>query len=145
MNRSLVNHSLVLRLVRRGAIVGLFVLALGSVVAMSAAANSVPSTSAGRATESITPNDLKPPECAGMDLTNLVTGTVGTGSNDLILGDDGANIIDGGGGSDCILGGGGIDTLSGGAGDDVLIGGPGTDTCIGGLGSNSYYSCEVEG
>jgi Ca2+-binding RTX toxin-like protein len=135
--------SLLLRFVRRGAILGLFVLALGSLVAMSAAANSVPTTSAGRDTESVTPNDLKPSECSGINLTNLVTGSTGTSSNDLILGGDGADTIDGGGGSDCILGGGGDDTLLGGSGDDVLLGGPGTDTCDGQTGSDSFFSCEA--
>lgn len=79
---------------------------------------------------------------------------VRTGSgNDVLIGDDGPNLLDGVGGNDQIVGGGGddllvdgygIDTLDGGAGNDSLgstnagdhlTGGPGNDKLSGGVGS----------
>jgi len=80
-------------------------------------------------------NDLKPAECAGLDLANIIENGNGGAGNDLILGSAGLDIIDGGDGDDCIIGGGGLDTLIGGAGNDVLLGGDGDDTLSGGLGS----------
>lgn len=102
------------------------------------AANTVPSTKAAVLTQAITPNTLKPTECAGITLTSLVTGTGtinGTKNNDLILGSAVADDMNGAQGDDCILGGGGNDTINGFVGTDVCIGGPGTDT---------FYGCETE-
>ena len=85
----------------------------------------------------MTAEELRPAECAGLMLTNVVTGAgaiTGTAGNDLILGSGGADTIDGGGGNDCILGGGG---------DDQLDGGEGTDVCLGGAGSNTFSNCEM--
>lgn len=67
---------------------------------------------------SITANDLKPPECAGLDLTNIVTGggaVSGTPANDLILGSAGSDTLDSLGGNDCLVGGDGNDLLFGSA------------------------------
>ena len=73
---------------------------------------------------------------------------VGTGGNDIIVGDhtgagddviagrDGDDIIFGNGGADVLYGDDGNDTLDGGAGDDRLLGGNGDDTFIGGAGSD---------
>ncbi len=121
------------------------------------ASNTVPVTLADKNSYGLSANQLKPPQCSGITLTNIVdigAGQNGTDANDLILGTPGGDpLIWGGAGDDCILGGGGNDRrrvlifwlpgLFGGAGDDVLIGGPGLDSCFGGGGTDTYYSCEV--
>ena len=145
---------------------GVFLIGLTVVNAASAVAagNSIPSSRVDEASYSITANDLKPSQCAGINLTNIVTGSGnfnGTGANDLILGSAGADNIRGQGGDDCIvsgngddrlsglggadvlLGGGGDDTLLGGQGNDDLYGGAGYDDCDGGNGTDSGNSCEV--
>jgi len=107
-----------------------------------AATNVVGSTSADDVAIAITPNDLKPPECAALVLTTLVAGSgtfTGHGGNTLILGSSGVDTIKGQGGNDCIIGGGGDDNLQGQAGIDVLIGGPGADTLNGGNGTDVCY------
>lgn len=117
--------------------VGLVALILFSSVTAVAATNTVPVTWLDSATSSVGINDLKPSACAGLFLTNLVSGAgtfTGTSGNDLILGSSGVDAIDGLGGDDCILGGGGDDQISGGDGNDICLGGPGTDvftTCEG--------------
>jgi hypothetical protein len=100
-------------------------------------ANSVPSTKAADRSQAITANTLKPTECAGITLTNLVrgSGTInGTNGADLILGSSGVDTISGNNSSDCILGGGGNDSINGGNGADV---------CIDRLGTNTFTSCET--
>ena len=121
----------------------------------------------------ITPDDLKPPECSGIMLDNLVQIGVDTptNGNDLILGTSGSDTIDGRSGDDCIVGGGGDDSLSGGNGDDVILGGDGadqlygdnkddtlyggsgddlldggnkTDVCYGEAGTDTFVNCETE-
>lgn len=70
----------------------------------------------------VTANDLKPPECASLDLQNIITGNgtfFGTTGNDLILGSVIPDVVDGVEGNDCIIGG---------SGDDTLINGSGTST-----------------
>lgn len=52
----------------------------------------------------------------------------GSGGNDLIVGNDDANVIWAGGGRDTVYGLGGDDTIYGGAGDNTLDGGDGNDT-----------------
>ncbi len=119
------------RFLYRMALFGLLVLILTSLVSAVAASNSVPGSRAGRTVLTIDANALKPPECASMNLTNIVTGSGnidGTKHNDLILGSPGVDTITGKGGTDCILGGGGNDDITGSNGGDVCIGGPGTDT-----------------
>jgi Ca2+-binding RTX toxin-like protein len=127
------------RLLSRLIVFALVVLVLASVLTADAAANTVPQTRLTDQSRAITVNDLKPPECAGINLNNIVvcTGTgicSGTGGNDLILGTAGSDTglngrIVGGNGNDCILGGAGNDDLRGqGGNNDVCIGGPGNDT-----------------
>ena len=94
----------------------------------SGASNTTPATRAGRAVYAIGPNTLKPPECASLTLTSLVTTATGTNAADLQLGTANADSLNGGAGSDCIIGGGGNDTINGGGGTNICIGGPGTDT-----------------
>jgi len=100
------------------------------------AANVVAGSRAGVAGFSVTANDLKPPECAALNLS-VVRGPGGGGgnANALILGTAAGESINGNGGNDCILGGGGNDNLRGNGGNDVCVGGPGTDSF--------HRSCEV--
>src|SRR5215208_134031 len=110
---------------------GAVLLVLTSVMSAVAASNAVAPSGLGELSRSISVNDLKPPQCDALHLTNLITGSgniSGTLENDLILGSAGPNIISGEGGNDCILGGGGNDTLIGGHGTDVCLGGTGADT-----------------
>ena len=146
---------------RQAAVICVFVIMvviIGAVYTAVAATNTVPSTRADLDTIGVTANYLKPPECNGINLTNIVdvgAGETGTSANDLILGTDKADEeIRGGAGDDCILGGKGNERqrigtdwapgLYGEDGNDVLIGGPGnSDYCDGGPGNDTYYSCEV--
>lgn len=61
-----------------------------------------------------------------MGIENVRTGA----GNDLLSGDDGANVLDGGAGDDRLLGRGGGDRLIGGAGNDSLSGGEGEDWAL---------------
>ncbi|GGX66968.1 calcium-binding protein [Streptomyces minutiscleroticus] len=72
----------------------------------------------------------------------------GTGEENNLHGDDGADVLYGRGGADVLYGGkgddelygeDGDDTLWGNSGDDVLWGGPGTDRLSGGPGSNEVH------
>jgi Ca2+-binding RTX toxin-like protein len=102
-------------------------------------ANTVPSTKVDVLGRAITANTLKPTECAGITLTNLVTGSGtinGTTAADLILGSAAVDTISGGTGTDCILGGGSNDSINGGAGADVCIGGPGP--------ADTFTNCETQ-
>lgn len=111
----------------------LIVTALVSTVAYTAA-NVVAGSNAGGDTEAVTANQLKPPECAALNLT-LVTGPGGGGGTpSLIIGTPGNDRIVGGGKDDCILGGAGNDTINAGGGNDV---------CIGGLGNDTFSGCET--
>lgn len=104
----------------------------------------------------VTANDLKPPECASINIQNLVTGSgtiTGSGINDLILGSASADTISGGNSDDCIVAGAGNDRLNGdnhndillgGDGDDILDGGGHTDICYGGAGTDTFISCETQ-
>ena len=138
---------------------GLAVVISISVFSSIAASNTVAQSRADWDIKLVSANELKPSECSGINLTNIVdigAGQTGTNQNDLILGTDKADAeIRGGAGDDCILGGKGNDRqkigkdwvggLYGEDGDDVLIGGPGNkDICEGGAGSDTFYSCETE-
>jgi Ca2+-binding RTX toxin-like protein len=120
-------------------VAGLSVFAVAAVLFVGAgsaltAGNTVPATHAGSVTRGIAANDLKPAACAGITLTDLVTGSgtfSGTNGNDLIVGGPGNDTINGKAGDDCILGGGGNDSINGGGGNDVCIGGPGIDSFAG--------------
>lgn len=99
-------------------------LILFSVVTAIAATNTVPETNLDHQSANIELNDIKPPACGGIFVTNLVTGggtVTGTEGNDLILASSAADTIDGLGGDDCIVGGGDSDTCTGGAGSDVFV------------------------
>jgi Ca2+-binding RTX toxin-like protein len=102
-------------------------LVLVTVITATTATNTVPFTRAGLRTEAVTANDLKPTECAALNLRTVLiaesTGkTDGTRANELILGGPGDQSIAAGRGNDCVLGGGGADTLDGEDGNDVCIG-----------------------
>jgi len=120
---------------------GIFLIALIAVNAASAfaAANSVPSTRLDDDTLPITANNLKPSECAGINLTNIIVNGNGTAGNDLILGTAGGNTINGEGGADCIVGGDGNDRLSGSGGADVILGGGGNDRLNGNQGNDTLF------
>ena len=66
----------------------------------SGASNTTPATRAGRALYAIGPNTLKPPECASLTLTSLVTTATGTNAADLQLGTANADSLNGGAGGD---------------------------------------------
>ncbi len=67
---------------------------------------------------------------ATADVYVSVEAVLGSAFNDVLTGNDGANMLVGGAGGDRLSGGGGNDTLNGGAGSDVLIGGAGADVFI---------------
>jgi hypothetical protein len=103
------------------------------------ATNVVPPSRAGSTFAGApTANQLKPPQCAALDLEAVVVGNGavdGTGAPDLILGGVGADTIAGRGGADCLVGG---------AGDDYLRGDGGRDVCFGGAGTDSFHTnCEA--
>lgn len=99
----------------------------------------VPTSKAGRDTDSVTANKLKPGACAALTLAGIRTGSGtfnDTNQSNLVLGSAGVDTIRGMPGNDCILGGAGNDSLRGDGGTDVCIGGPGTDTF--------HSSCETQ-
>ena len=121
--------------VRLLAIAAVF-LTLVSVSYAFTAANTVPATNAGTQTFTIDANALKPPECASLNLTAIVTTNSTSNAGELVLGTAAADNVNGKGGNDCILGGGGNDSINGGPGaNDICIGGPGTDT---------FNNCETQ-
>ncbi|MDA9816140.1 hypothetical protein N9C75_03690, partial [Alphaproteobacteria bacterium] len=76
-----------------------------------------------------------------------IEGVLGTGFNDVIIGNQMENVFLAGAGDDYISGGSGDDILNGGAGSDIvigddgadrLIGGDGVDTLTGGLGRDTF-------
>ncbi|MFH1746454.1 MAG: Ig-like domain-containing protein, partial [Planctomycetota bacterium] len=72
----------------------------------------------------------------GHDTISNVENVIGGAYDDVITGNEEANVLDGGAGDDTISAGAGDDTLIGGAGDDVLDGGAGDDTLIAGTGDD---------
>ncbi len=117
---------------------GLLLLILASIVSAFAAGINVPPSNIGEQSAQVTAEDIKPPACQFLHLTNIVSGSgtlIGTAANDLIIGSAGADSIDGLGGDDCILGG---------NGDDIIIGNDGSDVCLGGTGTDSFTTCESE-
>ena len=103
---------------------GLIALILVSVVAAFAAGMVIEPSTVDRDSMSVSPNDLKPTYCSGMNLNQIVEGSGtfnGTANSDLILGSTGDDTIDGGDGDDCILGGDGNDVCTGGAGNDIFV------------------------
>jgi hypothetical protein len=77
-----------------------------------------------------------------------ITGSGGTdrictgGTNDEVLGDDGAT-RQSPQARDFINSGGGNDIINGYGGADVINGGPGRDTCYGGAGVDTFRNCET--
>lgn len=127
-----------MRFVLRAIFFGVAMLVLITTLTAIAATNTVPPTRADAQVISFQINHLRPSACAGLTLSNLVTGSgtlTGTEGNDLILASSTADTIDGLGGSDCVVGGGG---------DDVINGGADADICIGGDGSDTFSNCENE-
>jgi Ca2+-binding RTX toxin-like protein len=123
---------------RRVILLTLVPLALGLGVVVTAS-TTVPTSKAGRRTQTITVDAVKPPACSALTLAGITTGSGtfndGNGS-DLVLGSAGADTIRGMNGNDCILGG---------AGNDSLRGDNGTDVCIGGAGTDTFHSsCETQ-
>jgi Ca2+-binding RTX toxin-like protein len=124
--------------VRRSPLVAIAIILTVAATAQTSA-NSVGVTKADDDTRSITPDDLKPTQCAAIALTNKRSGS-GT-----ITGDATAELITGGASVDTIAGSGGNDCLLGGASNDSLNGGTGTDVCIGGAGTDTFNSsCETQ-
>lgn len=124
---------------RRGPI-GAAAVAAIALVAIGAltATNTVASSVAGDISRpGPTANEVKPPECAELDLAVIAgVGGGGGGQSALVLGTPGNDRLNGAAGSDCIVGGAGNDDLKGNAGYDVCLGGPGNDTF--------HQSCEVK-
>ncbi len=115
------------------------------------ASNTVPASNLGEDIQPITANDVKPLECAGLNLTAVVT--AGTSGNDLVVGTGAGETVRGRQGTDCILAGAGADTLRGDSGSDVLlvqagndhlVGGGGSDVCYGGAGTDTFNNCETQ-
>ena len=63
----------------------------------------------------------------GLNQSDTITITGGTG-HDVLVGGGGADSLSGGGGNDWLIGGAGSDVLNGGAGNNILAGGIGDDT-----------------
>lgn len=100
------------------------------------AANGVPNSFLSDRQAPVTANDLKPPECAALDLDAVRNGNGNRGRNGLVIGTAANDNLVGGSGDDCLVGGAGNDTLRGNSGTDVCIGGPGVDTF--------HASCETQ-
>jgi len=129
-------------LLTRLCLVALCGLIVATIASTNAASNVVPRTGLSNQATVITPNSLKPPQCASITVTNKISGAgtiTGTVGNDLIFGSAGTDTVNAGGGNDCVVGGGGIDILNGEASGDVLIGGPGVDLLDGGGGGDICY------
>jgi Ca2+-binding RTX toxin-like protein len=145
------------RLIYRLGFLCLITLGLLSVISAFATSNIIYESGADDDSIGISPNELKPSQCSGLNLTNVVTGSgfiIGTNSNDLILGSASGDIIFARQGDDCVVSGAGNDIIRGnndndyllaGSGDDNLRGNSGTDVCNGQSGSDSgHSSCETE-
>jgi len=107
-----------------------------------AATNTIRTGGLSHTSHPLTANQLKPAECNGIDLKNIVDlsqGDSATQGNDLILGTTGNDTINGKKGNDCIIGGGGNDEISGNRGDDVILGGDGDDIIVGGRDNDTCY------
>ena len=99
----------------------------------------VPTSKAGRDTDAVTADKLKPSACVALTLVGIRTGSGtfnDTADSNLVLGSASVDTIRGMNGNDCILGGAGNDSLRGDGGTDVCIGGTGTDTF--------HSSCETQ-
>jgi hypothetical protein len=101
-----------LRLFTRLAVFVLFILVLASILTAAAAANTVPSTRLIDQSQAITANNLKPDQCAALNLTGIFVCTKNTckapNPSELVLAGLNTNKIDGGGGESCCVGDPGI-------------------------------------
>jgi hypothetical protein len=97
----------------------------------------IPPSHAGQMSRQITANELKPPECAALDLQQIrIAGTPpSAGQGALLLGTSGDDRLIGGGSDDCVVGG---------AGDDDINPGGGIDICLGGAGVDTFRNCETQ-
>ena len=75
---------------------------------------------------------------SGSDTISGFERLTGSGNNDSLTGNSGANILRGGNGNDTLTGGSGTDTLYGDAGNDLLRGGSGNDILYGGAGKDVF-------
>ncbi len=75
---------------------------------------------------------------SGSDTISGFERLTGSGNNDSLTGNSGANILRGGKGNDTLTGGSGTDTLYGDAGNDLLRGGSGNDILYGGAGKDVF-------
>ena len=75
-------------------------------------------------------------DAQGDTLTNIQN-LMGSGNNDVLIGNAVANKLEGGAGADSLSGGDGNDTLNGDAGNDTLVGGAGADVLDGGADNNT--------
>ncbi|RLD10538.1 MAG: hypothetical protein DRI56_02510 [Chloroflexota bacterium] len=150
-------------------LISLLAVVVISIITAVSATNIVSGSRADELNNGVSPNDVKPDQCAGINVQNVIDfagGELPTGNNDLILGGTGVDVLIGLfgihnlGGNDCIVGGAGNDdrwifvfhfglnggpgndVILGGPGDDYLIGGGGEDYCYGGGGSDTYSGCE---
>jgi len=79
---------------------------------------------------------------AAGDIYDSIEGLDGSAWNDLLIGDNGDNVLSGGGGKDRLEGHGGNDTLYGGGGADELLGHGGNDTIYGGAGGDNISASD---
>ncbi len=118
--------------------IALIALLLSLAATAQTSANTVAPTKAHDDSRAATANTMKPPECAGITLTDTFNGSgwfSSTSASELVTGGSGGDWISAGNGDDCILGG---------AGNDWINGGNGTDVCIGGPGSDTFINCETQ-
>lgn len=73
----------------------------------------------------------------GADTLSNIENAVGGNFNDLVVGNEGVNVLNGLGGNDNLQGGGGNDILHGDSGNDTLAGNAGNDVLNGGDGSDA--------
>ena len=75
----------------------------------------------------------------------LIENFVAGSGDDIVIGNEAANLVEGRGGDDELLGNAGNDILEGGAGNDMLEGGAGADRLTGGIGEDtaSYESSDA--
>jgi Ca2+-binding RTX toxin-like protein len=73
---------------------------------------------------------------AGGVTEDSIENVAGGSGGDVLVGDEGANILTGNAGNDNLAGGAGSDVLSGGDGDDILAGNAGNDNLDGGAGTD---------
>jgi Ca2+-binding RTX toxin-like protein len=145
---------MIIRLSFRLTCLGLLTLILVSAFSTLAATNTVNESGANDTFHQATAEELKPSECDGITLNNIVIGSDSIGNNSLILGSANGDNLTGKDGDDCILGGGGDDSLKGQKGDDVLLGGLGVndnldggqhttgDDCYAGGDGATFKKCE---